>query len=394
MRPLVLTAATLLSAAALLTGVAGLSTADVRASTVAPRAAMTAVAAEPDLQVTTIASGLDLPWDVKSIGNNQLLITERTSKRLLLWDNGVVRPVKYPSETVWAAGETGLMSVAIDPKFADNRRFYTCQGGFTANGHDVRVVAWQLDAAASTATKVRTLLSGLPATSGRHGGCRLLIPSSGALLVGTGDAAVGTNARNLRSLGGKVLRLNRLTGSPWPTNPWRRSKSRNARYVLSYGHRNLQGLAQRPDGTLWSVEHGPTRDDEVNRIFKGGDYGWNPVPGYNEKVPMTNHRLRGTQISARWRSGSPTIATSGAAWVTGKQWGDLDGTLAVAALKGERLVFMRFGSRGRYMSSRTPSALRSYGRLRSVTRLTNGDLLVTTANGGGNDSVLQVHPAG
>ncbi len=390
MRRLVLPLTALLSAAVGLAGLAGPSTAGTHASGFVPRAAVTV----PALQVTEIATGLDLPWDVKSIGNSQLLITERTTKRLLLWDAGKLTPIAFPSDSVWAAGETGLMSMAIDPNFAGNRRIYTCQGGFTSTGHDVRVVAWQLDAAATTATKVKTLLTGLPAKSGRHGGCRLLIPSYGALLVGTGDAAVGTNARNLRSLGGKVLRLNRLTGAPWPYNPWIRSKSTTSRYVLTYGHRNLQGLAQRSDGTIWSVEHGSARDDEVNRLYRGGDYGWNPVPGYNEKVPMTNHRLPGAQVAARWRSGTPTIATSGAAWVRGKQWRSLDGALAVAALKGQRLVFMRFDSKGKFSYSRTPSELRSYGRLRSVTQLPDGDLLVTTANGGGNDSVLQVHPTG
>ena len=196
------------------------------------------------------------------------------------------------------------------------------------------MVAWRLDAAATTATRVRTLLRGLPATSGRHGGCRLLITSYGALMVGTGDATVGTNARNRYSLGGKTLRMNRSTGAPWPNNPFIRSRSHNARYVVTYGHRNVQGLAQRSDGSIWSVEHGTDRDDEVNRLSTRGDYGWNPTPGYNESRPMTDQGLPGTQINARWRSGKPTIATSGATWVRGRQWGDYDGALAVAALKG------------------------------------------------------------
>ena len=45
------------------------------------------------------------------------------------------------------------MSLAVDPEFASNRRFYTCQGGFRGpSGHEVRVVAWRLDAAATAAT--------------------------------------------------------------------------------------------------------------------------------------------------------------------------------------------------------------------------------------------------
>ena len=352
-------------------------------------------AAVPSLQVTTIATGLDIPWDVRPIPGDKLLITERTRKRLLLWENGNVRELSFPSETVWASGETGLMGLAVDPAFAQNRRFYTCQGGNVGAGrHDVRVNAWTLDEAETAATYVDTLVSGIYASSGRHGGCRLLITSYGAMIVGTGDAATGSKPRSRSTLAGKTLKLNRFTGAPWPTNPYIKWKSKNAKYVLTWGHRNVQGLARRSNGTIWSVEHGSSRDDEVNMLGGGRDFGWHPVPGYNESVPMTDHSLPGTQTSARWRSGSTTIATSGASWVYGSQWGDYHGTLAVAALKGQRVLFMKFDGSGNLRSTRTPAALRSYGRLRSITRLGNGDLLVTTSNGGGDDRILRVRPTG
>jgi glucose/arabinose dehydrogenase len=98
------------------------------------------------------------------------------------------------------------------------------------------------------------------------------------MFVGTSDAATGTNARNLNPLGGKTLRLNRFHRRPVAAEFLDRVSSRNTRYVLTYGHRNVQGLAQRLDGSVWSVEHGPTRDDEVNRLVTGGDYGWNRCP--------------------------------------------------------------------------------------------------------------------
>jgi aldose sugar dehydrogenase len=353
-----------------------------------------AAATYPALSITRLASGLDLPWDVKPIPGGKLLITERARKRLLLWTpRHHARPVKFPAATVWSSGETGLMGLAVDPKFKQNKRFYTCQGGKpTRNRHDVRVLAWQLQK--NRAKLVRKLLTGLPSTSGRHGGCRLLIARNGYLMVGTGDAATGTNPRNLNSLGGKTLRLNRFTGAPSKLNPFIHSANRNRRYVVTFGHRNVQGLAQRYDGTLWSAEHGPDRDDEINLLAGGGDYGWNPVPGYNEGVPMTNQALDGTQRNARWSSGSPTLATSGIAWVHGTQWKSYRGALAVAALKASRLMFMRFDTNGHFVSVRTPAALKRYGRLRSVTSLGNGDLLVTTSNGNGHDLLLRVRPRG
>jgi glucose/arabinose dehydrogenase len=358
----------------------------------APLASASAPAA-PALDVRPVVRGLAVPWDVQPIDGGRLLITERTTRRLLLWNARGLRTVRFPRSSVWASGETGLMSLAVDPRFGSNRRIYTCQGGFTAKGHDVRVVAWRLRTSPPRVRRLKVLVRGIPARTGRHGGCRLLVARNGALLVGTGDAAVGWTPQRLRSWGGKTLRLNRFTGAPHRHNPWRGSPNRKRRYVFTYGHRNVQGLAQRSDGTLWSVEHGPARDDEVNRLVRGGNYGWDPRPGYDESVPMTDHSLPGTQIDARWSSGSPTIATSGAAWVEGAAWGSLDGTLAVAALKGSRMVFMRFDEVGRLQSTSTPSELQGYGRLRSVTSAPDGSLLVTTSNGS-NDAVLRVTPLG
>ena len=385
-------------AAVLVVVVAGLGGAvPATSEPVAPTTGLTAArptgqSAVPALRVTRQVSRMKIPWDVKPIGGGRLLITERDSGHLILWQNGQKRLVGFPSKSVWSSSETGLMGLEVDPGFATNGRFYTCQGGFTGGGrHEVHVIAWRLNAAATKATFQKELVGGFPTTTGRHGGCRLLILRGGALLVGTGDAAQGTNPQNQRSLGGKTLRLDRITGAPSPLNPWPNAENLNRRYVYTYGHRNVQGLAQRADGSLWSVEHGTFRDDEVNRLIKGGNYGYNPVPGYNESVPMTDFSLPGRQFGARWRSGDPTFATSGATWVRGSQWGALNGTLAVAALKDSRMRFMRFDATGRLVSVRIPRALTRFGRLRSVTRAPNGDLLVTTSNGS-RDSVLRVHP--
>ncbi|GAB3787355.1 PQQ-dependent sugar dehydrogenase [Nocardioides ungokensis] len=349
--------------------------------------------AVPTLHVRRQVTGLDHPWDVQPIGHGRLLFTQRDRATLSVWEDGHTRTVDFPSKQVWVSGETGLMSLAIDPKFARNGRIYTCQGGNTpGGGHEVHVIAWRLNDAATKARRIKELVGGFPTSSGRHGGCRLLITRDGSMLVGTGDAAVGTNPENLESLGGKTLRLNRTTGSPWPTNPFIDARNRKKRYIQTYGHRNVQGLAQRADGSLWSIEQGTYRDDEVNRLVDGGDYGYNPVPGYNEDVPMTDQSLPGDQVEARWSSGDPTLATSGGTFVRGAQWGSLRGALAVAALKASRIVFLSFDSAGHLTKSRAPKALQRYGRLRSVTVAPDDDLLVTTDNGNGGDAILRVSP--
>ena len=345
----------------------------------------------PKLKISTVVRHLDHPWDVKSLPGGVLIFTQRDRATLSVFKNGKVHRVGFPKSSVWVSGETGLMGLEVDPDFATNRRIYTCQGGFTGGGHDVHVTAWTLDGKLRKATMDKVLVGGFPTSSGRHGGCRLVVTSDGSLLVGTGDAAEGTNPQDLDSLGGKTLRLDRFTGAPWPGNPFA-SASGARRYVHTYGHRNVQGVAERADGTLWSIEQGSFRDDEVNLLVNGGDYGWNPVPGYNESVPMTDQSLPGKQRKARWRSGNPTLATSGGGFVNGAKWGALDGALAVACLKASRVLFLTFDKAGKLQKVRAPRELRQYGRIRQVSSAENGDLLVTTDNGGGGDVILRVSP--
>ncbi|GAB3197161.1 PQQ-dependent sugar dehydrogenase [Nocardioides hungaricus] len=350
-------------------------------------------AAFPQLRATRVVTGLDHPWDVRPIGDGRLIFTQRDRATVSIWTNGRKRTVRgFPSGKVWVSGETGLMGLETDPGFARNRVFYTCQGGFTGgDGRDVRVMRWTLDDSLRRIVRSRQLIGGFPATSGRHGGCRLLAVGD-RLYVGTGDAATGTNPRDKRSLGGKTLCLNAASGRPCRSNPFIRAANRNQRYVLTYGHRNVQGLDRRRDGTLWSVEQGTDRDDEVNRLRKGGDYGYNPVPGYDESVPMTDQSLPGKQRAAVWRSGYPTLATSGGGFVYGERLGRYDGTFAVAALKAERVVFLTLSRAGTLRGVRTPDGLRRFGRIRTVVDGPGSVFYLTTDNGSGKDAIVAVRP--
>jgi glucose/arabinose dehydrogenase len=384
-------------AAESVTGPVGVSPGVTGVGVAAPGVASPGIAtakAAPALRTRVVMRNLDIPWDIAVLPRGDWLVTERDRERILLRrPSGAVRVLASSPNEFWHGGETGLMSVAADPLVRRNGRFYTCTGYSSGGRLDVRVIAWRINPAHTRAHRVGTLLSGIQVTSGRHGGCRIRFGDR-AMYVGTGDAAVHTNPQNLRSLNGKVLRLNRFTGRPVRDNPFINADNRKKRFVFSYGHRNVQGLAwRRGGGGMWSAEHGPSRDDEVNRLRRGGNYGWDPGPGYDESTPMTEFSLPGKQIGARWRSGFPTLATSGITWVHGPRWGAYNGALAVCALKASRLVFMKFNARGRLMWVRTPAALNGdFGRLRSVTQGPTGALLVTTANGGGDDRVVKVTP--
>lgn len=348
----------------------------------------------PTLRVRTVVRNLDIPWDLTFLPSGAMLYTERDRERIW-WRGrqGSRRVVAARPRGVWHSGETGLMAILAAKSFARTRHVVTCHGVRTSNGPAVRVVRWRLNRAATKAHRIRILVRRLPATSGRHGGCRLRYGPKGALYVGTGDAAVGTNPQNRRSGGGKVLRVRPRSGAGWPGNPWPNADSPMRRKVFTYGHRNVQGLAMRRDGRMWSVEHGTHRDDEVNRLRKGGNYGWNPAPGYDESKPMTDFSLPGKQIGARWKSGNPTLATSGATWLRGKRWGRWQGCLAVATLADQSLRIMRFRPNGSFVRMWQPARLNgSYGRLRSVVLGPRNALYITTSNGGTEDRILRVTP--
>ncbi len=348
-----------------------------------------AAAAAPAVSVTRVVGGLAIPWDVTWVGG-LMLFDQRAGGVSSKRGNAAVRPVEMVGmPRIWANGEGGMLGMVADPRAASNKRFYTCMVVAASPGRraDVQVWSWRLTSD-TRAVKVTTLVRGLPVTTGRHSGCRLLFRSAASLYVGTGDAVQGTNPQNLMSLGGKILRV-RSDGYAYRSNPFYR-RGGNARYVWSYGHRNVQGLAKRPGrNEVWSVEQGTDRDDEVNLVKKGGNYGYSPTPGYNERRSMTDKRRYPRAVTAKWRSGSSTIATCGATFLSGSRWGSWNGKLAVAVLKGHGIQLFSVSSNRRL--SGAGRILTGYGRIRSVIQGPDGNLYFTTSNGS-DDGIYRITP--
>ncbi|MFT4166347.1 MAG: PQQ-dependent sugar dehydrogenase [Microlunatus sp.] len=349
--------------------------------------ALPSASAAPTLTVTKVASSRTIPWDVTWIGS-LMLFDQRGGG---IWSQrGTAGPkrVSMALPKIYAKGESGMLGVVADPKASSNKYFYTCMAVATSKGKakDIEVWKWRLTSDTS-AKKVKVLVKGIPLSSkGRHSGCRLRFRSPKMLYIGTGDTATGTVPQNLKSLGGKVLRV-RSSGSIPKSNPFY-AKGGKARYIWTYGHRNVQGLAFRPgSGQMWSVEHGTSRDDEINLLAKGANYGWCPTPGYNERRSMTDKKRFPSAHSAKWSSGQSTVATSGAAFLTGKQWGTWNGRLAVAMLKGEGVkVFTLSGN----TITAEETILTSYGRIRTVQQGPDGALYFATSNGSGQDGIYRV----
>ncbi|MGI9001918.1 MAG: PQQ-dependent sugar dehydrogenase [Pseudonocardia sp.] len=370
----------------------------------APDAVTPTRAGSPELHVGVVATGLSHVWDLGFLPDGRMLVSERDGRLSLLSGTApgaTVTPIDADLDDVYAQGEGGLMGLVVHPDFAQTRRFTTCQTHADADtATDVRLVTWELSADGASATRLQDpLVGGLPINpSGRHSGCRPTLAADGALLVGTGDTARGTIPQDLTSLGGKVLRIDLATGGPAPGNPFADAADPAQRLIWNYGHRNVQGVAVEPGtGRAYSAEHGPSTDDEVNLLVPGGNYGWDPshggtVGGYDESVPMTDRERFPDAVPAAWSSGSPVEAISGAAFLSGAQWGDLDGELAVTALRGEKLLLMTLGRDGAVTEVSVPAALDGeFGRLRAVRLGPDGALFVSTSNGT-DDKVLRIEP--
>lgn len=373
-----------------------------------------------------VVDGLRVPWDVAFTPGGVMLYTERPgrlSARFSPSDTVTLAEAGGPGLDDLYIGyhESGLLSLALHPDFSSNRRLYTCQtevdedgAGSADLGPNAQVVEWTLAPDLRSISTTRELVDLAPMhidppENGFHAGCRVRFGQEGNLWITAGDAGCGTFPQDLNVLGGKVLRLDLDEPDLVPAdNPFVGGDPRDD-LVVTYGHRNPQGLAPRPGGyQMWTVEHGTYRDDEVNLVQAGRNYGWDPVSSataswctYTWDAPMTDLDTHPDAVPARWTSGDPTIATSGATWLDGDVWGGWEGGLVVATLKEQHVRVLFFTQSGVFIEERRPPELdHVFGRLRTPQLGPGGDLYLTTSNtpataapNEGIDQIVRVHPA-
>jgi glucose/arabinose dehydrogenase len=211
--------------------------------------------------------------------------------------------------------------------------------------------------------------------------------------MGTGDSASPTVPQDPASLGGKVLRVT-TSGAAAPGNPGGALDPR----IYTFGHRNVQGVSFDDAGQAWSVEHGTDRDDELNKLVAGGNYGWDPRPlsgplFYDESRPMTDPARHPGAIAAVWSSGLPTIAPSGATFIPvgAHGWTGWQDDLAMAVLKDQHLRILTLNSTRTAIEEQLVRVT-GYGRLRSAVMGPDGNLYIATDSNTGR--ILKVTPSG
>ena len=344
-----------------------------------------------ELEVRTVARGLANPWALAFLPDGTMLVTERPGRmRIVTGEGQVSAPLKGVPE-VWASGQGGLLDVAADKDFAQNRTIYFCFAERTDGGGRTAVARARLNDGKSRLDDVKIIFRQQgQLSSGNHYGCRIAQADDGNLFVALGEHfTFRDQAQSLRNHLGKVIRI-APDGSIPPGNPFA-GRTDAKPEIWSYGHRNAQGLAIHPvTGELWEIEHGPRGGDEVNLIEKGKNYGW-PVIGYGvdysgAKIHDVTAKDGMEQPHKYW---VPSIAPSGMAFYTGTLFPKWNGSLFTGALRGTMLV--RLTLNGHAVTSEERLLQNLHERIRDVRQGPDGALWLLTDSSNGR--VLRVAPA-
>jgi glucose/arabinose dehydrogenase len=309
-------------------------------------------------QVSTVATGLDVPWELAFLPDGRALLTERPGRVRMLSRDLKLRAKPVAEVPVSAVGEGGLLGLAVDPRFSRNRFVYLYRTAPSGN----EVLRYRMDG--DRLREDGKILDGLQAAP-IHDGGRIHFGPDGLLYVSTGEAGNQQLAQDPGSLNGKILRLRDFRG-------------RGGRpEILTRGHRNVQGFDWQPgSGRLFATEFGPDSDDEVNIIRRGGNYGWPDAQGSAGAPRFVPALVDYRDVIAP--SGATFVSLPGSAWT---------GRFMLAALRGEQLRLIAL-DRSR-VTGDEPLYQGRFGRLRTVVEGPDGAIYALTNNTDGRGAPKQ-----
>ena len=311
----------------------------------------------------TIVDGIEIPWGMDFINDNELLVTE---KKGILYrvSNGKKTEVSGLPD-VYQRGQGGLMDVALHPDFKRNKTIYLTTGVHLKGENGGNTALYCAELNGNSLSNLKLLYKGQPNTKkGQHWGSRIVFDDKGHLYFGIGDRGNrDVNPQNLNRDGGKIYRLN-LDGSIPDDNPFAMQKEA-LKAVYSYGHRNPQGMTIHPKtGEIWENEHGPKGGDEINIIQKGKNYGWPVITyGINYSGTSITDKKSMPGMEQPFYYWVPSIAPSGMAFSNSNVYKKWKGDLFIGSLKYkylERIVIKR----GKVV--KREKILNDIGRVRNV----------------------------
>ncbi|KUG06392.1 hypothetical protein ASU33_03275 [Solirubrum puertoriconensis] len=325
------------------------------------------------VSVSTLTTGRDTPWELLWGPDNFLWMTERGGRVSRIDPaTGVVTPLLTIAD-VTETGESGLLGMAVVPTPGSNQYGVFVVYNYTEGGQlKEKLVRYQYTIGTNALSNPQVLLGNIPAQT-THSGSRLLLLPDNTLLMTTGDAQDLPSAQNRSSLTGKILRLN-LDGSVPANNPVAGS------LVYTLGHRNPQGLARAAStGKLYSAEHGPNNDDEVNLIEANRNYGWPNVEGLCN-LPAEQAFCQANNVREPLITWTPTLGVSGLAYYDHPAIPDWRNNLLQLSLKAGTFSALPLSANGEQVLRENNLWTGTYGRLRAICVSPQGRVYVGTSN--------------
>lgn len=316
----------------------------------------------------TIASGLNVPWEITWGPDNWIWFTEQSGTLSKVNPKTGEKKMLLRIPEVYRFRSLGLLGMAVhpDPKKPYVFLDYTYQNGKAVLSRLVRYTYTP-----DTLINPVVLLNDIPGSTG-HNGSRVVLAPDGTLMMSTGDAVKGANAQDKTSLNGKVLRIN-IDGSIPTDNPDPASR------VWSMGHRNAQGLAFDKRGTLFNSEHGDAIEDELNIIKKGANYGWPFVEGLCDTEKEKDF-AKTTSVTVPVKSWTPVIAPAAIAYYDSPAIPEWKNAMLLVTLKTQSLRVLKLNETGNEVLSEGIYLDHEFGRLRGVCVSPAGDIYVSTSN--------------
>ncbi|HSD70087.1 MAG TPA: PQQ-dependent sugar dehydrogenase [Woeseiaceae bacterium] len=338
--------------------------------------------AQDDLPFTVEpVTSFDQPWAMAFLPDGRLLVTEKKGSLLIVGQDGVKsRPVSGMPDVDYG-GQGGLGDVAIHPDFAENGVVYLSYAeggpGDTRGAAVMRAVLNATDRPYLSDAEV--IWRQYPKLVGYgHYGHRLLIDDDGYLWISSGDRQKFTPAQDMQSSIGKIVRLHD-DGSVPEDNPFVDYTTVDAfvddegvyGQVWSLGHRNPLGIAFDLNGQLWEIEHGPAGGDELNRIVRGGNYGYPIVSNgdhYDGRViPDHDTRPEFLKPAAWW---TPVISPGNMIVYKGELYSGWTGDVLVAGLSSKAIIRIELDGENAREAARYPMG----ARIRAVVEGPGGTL--------------------
>ncbi|WP_349369297.1 PQQ-dependent sugar dehydrogenase [Salinarimonas sp.] len=291
------------------------------------------------IAVETFARGLVHPWGAAFLPDGRLLVTERPGRLRLVSRDGAVSEPLAGTPDVFARGQGGLLDVALDPDFAENRLVYLTFADPRGDGAATSAGRGRLSEDGRALEGFETIFEQRPAVSGEnHFGGRLAFAPDATLFVTLGERFdYAEEAQDVSNTLGTIVRL-APDGAIPPDNPFVGRDGEDA--IWSFGHRNVEAAALHPQtGALHVAEMGPEGGDELNRPEAGRNYGW-PLVSWGrhysgEPIPDPPTRPRLAHALLHW---TPVISPSGATFYTGDLFPAFAGDLLIGGLTAQGIV--------------------------------------------------------